>query len=119
MKSKFIGFSFLFLSMILLFIWFQINNETQKLEEKLSDLDERIILMKESNKVLLSEFSAHTNPEYIEKLSLVYLDVEKNDKEKNYIMSKKGFFNKIKLMQMIMPTSIHDQIISKTKKVEN
>ena len=66
MKSKLIGFSFLFLSMILLFIWFQINNETQKLEEKLSDLDERIILMKESNKVLLSEFSAHTNPEYIE-----------------------------------------------------
>ena len=42
---------------------------------------------------------------------------KKNDKEKNYIMSKKGFFNKIKLMQMIMPTSIHDQIISKTKKV--
>ena len=71
---------------------------------------------KESNKILLSEYTAHTNPSYIKYLSSIYLENEGQNYEKISIFSNKNFINKIDEIKLIVPTSINDNMETKLEK---
>ena len=103
MKTNLIGSLFLFLSLILLFCFFQIFHESRQLEKKINLINKKIFITQETNQVLLSEYAAHTNPNYISQISNIYLDYEQNNKERILIYSKNTFINKINSLNSFIP----------------
>ena len=65
MKSNLVSYIFLILSIILIVILFQVNYAVRQFENEIGLKEKKIKLLKESNKVLFTEFSAHINPDYI------------------------------------------------------
>ena len=116
MKSKLISFSFLILSVIFLGILFQVNYSVRNLEKELWLIETKIDLLKESNKVLFSEYSAHVNPDYIKKLSSIYLDSDIHNYESNIIFNEKNFVNKINETNLMLSTSIYNYSAKVEKK---
>ena len=107
MKSKIIGSSFLLLSIIFLIFWFDINNKGNQLNKKIISLKEQNIILKETNDVLLLEYAAYSNPKYIKKISLVYLENKEEDLNMITILEEKSFIDKIEKIKLIFPTSIN------------
>ena len=108
MRSKLISLSFLTLSIIFLVLLFQVNYNTKYLEKKIRSTEKKIQLLKESNKILKSEYSAYTNPEHIKKLSFIYLNYEIPNHERIAVFSEKNFIKKINEFRLIVPTSINN-----------
>ena len=105
MKSKIVSFSFILLSFFLLIFWFNFNYKTRQLEKKISQIEYKIKESIIEFEVLNSELAAHLSPNYIIKLSSVYLDYEDINNEKTVILSKKKFINKINEMHMLASVS--------------
>ena len=101
MKSNLVSYIFLILSIILIVILFQVNYAVRQFENEIGLKEKKIKLLKESNKVLFTEFSAHINPDYIKKLSSKrFIFCEKPPVNKSYdlkelkkIKSNKIYFN--------------------------
>ena len=104
MKTKTIGFSFLLLSIILVIFYFNFNHQSRQLEKKINSLNNDINFSNETNKVLLSEYSAHTNPKYLKKLISMYLDYKNINLNKTVVYSKNNFIDKINDYQFIIHT---------------
>ena len=116
MKPKLIAMTFLTLSVIFIIFWFQVYQSTKRFNKEINLIEKKILLSKESNKILLSEYTAHTNPSYIKYLSSIYLENEDQNYEKISIFSNKNFINKIDEIKLIVPTSINDNMETKLEK---
>ncbi len=91
MKSKFLGIIFISFSIIILIFWFHFAYETRQIEKEITIIDKDIFLLKEKYQVLVSEYAAHTNPEYIDKLSSVYLNYNDLNNNSTVVFSKNNF----------------------------
>tara|TARA_Y100000590_G_C15164187_1_gene804775 strand:- start:244 stop:603 length:360 start_codon:yes stop_codon:yes gene_type:complete len=116
MKSNLVSYIFLILSIILIVILFQVNYAVRQFENEIGLKEKKIKLLKESNKVLFTEFSAHINPDYIKKLSSIYLDNNTNNYEHNVIVSEKKFINKVNDNNLMLSTSILNYFTEVEKK---
>tara|TARA_Y100000590_G_C15735597_1_gene1018406 strand:- start:651 stop:1007 length:357 start_codon:yes stop_codon:yes gene_type:complete len=105
MKTKIISLFLLFISSIILFFWFQVNYNSRQLEKNISDLDKKIYYIKEENKVLLSEYAAHTNPSYLNQLSSLYLEKEDSSIKDILIIGENVFIKKINEMSLVQNVS--------------
>ena len=116
MKSKLVCFIFLILSIILIAILFQVNYAVRQFENEIGSIEKKIKLLKESNMVLTTEYSAHINPEYIKKLSSIYLDNKIYNYERNVIISERNFVNKVNNHNLMLSTSIFNYLTEVEKK---
>ena len=116
MKSKLVGFIFLILSIILIGILFQVNFAVRQFENKIGSIEKKIKLLKESNMVLFTEYSAHINPDYIKKLSSIYLENKSYNYERNAVVSEKNFVNKVNNNNLMLSTSIFNYLNEVEKK---
>ena len=101
MKSNLVSYIFLILSIILIVILFQVNYAVRQFENEIG---------------LFTEFSAHINPDYIKKLSSIYLDNNTNNYEYNVIVSEKKFINKVNDNNLMLSTSILNYFTEVEKK---
>ncbi len=115
MKYRFIFLSSFILSSIFLILWFQVNYETKQLEKQLRTIEKNIKVLDESNKVLLSEFAAYSSPEYIRKLSSIYLEDIIVNEERILVFTEKKFINKINKLNLIIPTSTNNYLSTNNK----
>ena len=116
MKSKLVGFIFLVLSIILIGILFQVNYDVRQFVNEIGSIEKKIKFLKESNQVLFIEYSAHINPDYIKKLSLIYLDNKEYNYERNAIVSEKNFVNKVNDNNLMLSSSIFNYLTEVEKK---
>ena len=102
-KSKLISSIFFLFSIVLLSLWFNYYYETRKIEREITKINKNIKVSKEFNKVLLSEYAAHTNPEYLDQLANVYLDYNIINEDRTAVFNKNDFFNKLHKESLIIP----------------
>ena len=113
-KSKLISSIFFLFSIVLLSLWFNYYYETRKIERDITEINKNIKVSKELNKILLSEYAAHTNPEYLDQLANIYLDYNKSKEDRTAVLNKNDFFNKLHKESLIIP--IHSKkILEKSK----
>ena len=108
--------SILILSIILIGILFQVNFAVRQFENKIGSIEKKIKLLKESNMVLFTEYSAHINPDYIKKLSSIYLENKSYNYERNAVVSEKNFVNKVNNNNLMLSTSIFNYLNEVEKK---
>jgi len=119
MKTKTIGFSFLLLSTALIILYFNFNHQSRQFEKKINTLNNDIKFSYETNKVLLSEYAAHTNPKYLNKLMLIYLDSKNLNFNKTVVYSKSNFIDKVNYYQFIIHTKANKLTFQSEKKENN
>ena len=106
MKSKFLGILFISFSIIILIFWFHFAYETRQIEKEISIIDKDIFLLKEKYQVLVSEYAAHTNPEYIDKISSVYLNYNDLNNNSTVVFSKNNFSDNFRIRNILFINNI-------------